>query len=45
MSTTNGISSADTFLTRALEKILGDKELKKAQNTQLKKQFESILSN
>lgn len=43
--THNEIRSADVFLTRAIEKILGDKEVKRDQNAQLKEQLESILSN
>jgi brefeldin A-inhibited guanine nucleotide-exchange protein len=40
----NTTRSADMFLTRALEKILADKEIKKTQNAQLKKQCENVLS-
>ncbi|CAF0723278.1 unnamed protein product [Brachionus calyciflorus] len=40
----SGIRSADVFLIRALEKIISDKEVKKSQNSQLKKQCESALS-
>lgn len=43
--TNGGIRPADMFLTRALEKMLADKEIKKSQNSQLKKQFELALSN
>lgn len=41
----NGTHSANVFLIRALEKILGDKEMKKTHNNQLKKQCETALSN
>ena len=44
MLNANGIRSADVFLIRALEKIIGDKEMKKSQNSQLKKQCEQALS-
>ena len=37
------IRSADMFLTRALEKMLADKELKRSANAQLKKQTETLL--
>lgn len=40
---TSGIRSADMFLTRALEKMLSEKEMKKSQSAQLKKQCEMIL--
>ncbi len=42
MSASN-IRSADVFLTRALEKLLADKEIKKSSNSQLKKQAEALL--
>lgn len=35
---------ADMFLTRALEKMLADKEMKKQSSTQLKKHCDSLLS-
>ena len=35
---------ADTFLVRALEKIISDKEVKRSNNAQLKKQCESMLN-
>lgn len=41
----NGTHSANVFLIRALEKIIGDKEMKKSSNNQLRKQCESALSN
>ena len=43
---TNGIGTrpADTFLVRALEKIIGDKEVKKSNSAQLKKQCDSLLA-
>jgi hypothetical protein len=44
MSASN-IRSADVFLTRALEKLLADKEIKKSSNAQLKKQAETLLGN
>lgn len=37
------VKSADMFLLRALEKILIDKEVKKSQNSQLKKACEVAL--
>jgi brefeldin A-inhibited guanine nucleotide-exchange protein len=40
----NGIRPADMFLTRALEKMLSDKEMKKSHSSQLKKQCEFALS-
>ena len=43
-SISNNIRSADMFLTRGLEKILSDKELKKQSSSQLKKQCDSLLS-
>ena len=39
----SNIRSADMFLTRALEKLLTDKEIKKSNNAQLKKQIETLL--
>jgi brefeldin A-inhibited guanine nucleotide-exchange protein len=45
MTNVNGTRSADMFLTRALEKILADKELKKSTGTQLKKQCELALND
>lgn len=39
-----GIRSASMFLTRALEKILADKEMKKSHSAQLKKQCETALA-
>ncbi len=42
---TSGIRSADMFLTRALEKMLSEKEMKKSQSAQLKKQCEMVLGN
>ena len=46
-STTNygNIMPADMFLTRALEKMLSDKEMKKQSSSQLKKHCDSLLSN
>ena len=41
--TISNTRSADMFLTRALEKILAEKEIKR--QTDLKKQLESLLSN
>ena len=41
--TTNTAKSADMFLVRALEKIISDKEVKKSQNSQLKKACEIAL--
>ena len=45
-SNSNGgnIMPADMFLTRALEKILSDKEIKKQSSSQLKKYCDSLLS-
>lgn len=40
----NGTHSANVFLIRALEKIIGDKEMKKTHNNQLRKQCETALS-
>ena len=42
-SITSTAKSADMFLIRALEKIIGDKEVKKSQNSQLKKACEIAL--
>jgi hypothetical protein len=39
----DNIRSADMFLTRGLEKLLAEKEIKKSNNAQLKKQIESLL--
>jgi brefeldin A-inhibited guanine nucleotide-exchange protein len=39
-----GVRPADMFLTRALEKMLSDKEMKKSQSAQLKKQCETTLN-
>lgn len=39
----DSIRPADMFLTRALEKLLAEKEIKKSNNAQLKKQIESLL--
>lgn len=44
VTNSNGIRPADMFLTRALEKIISDKEIKKSHNSQLKKQCEATLS-
>jgi len=43
-SISNNIRSADMFLTRGLEKILSDKELKKQSSSQLKKTCDTLLS-
>ena len=40
---TTGIKPHDMFLTRALEKILSDKEIKKSYHSQLKKACEVAL--
>jgi IS5 family transposase len=45
MTTPTGMRSADMFLQRALEKILADKEVKRAQNNQLKRACEVALGN
>jgi|LakMenEpi03Aug12_release.lakeMendotaPanAssembly.Ray.scaffolds.fasta_scaffold3733597_1 hypothetical protein len=44
ISSNNNIRSADMFLTRGLEKILSDKELKKQSSSQLKKHCDTLLS-
>ena len=44
MSASSNIRPADMFLTRALEKMLADKEMRKSANSQLKKQCEVALS-
>ena len=44
-ATSNGhVRPADTFLIRALEKMLADREMKKSHSAQLKKQVELSLS-
>jgi brefeldin A-inhibited guanine nucleotide-exchange protein len=40
----NLVRSADMFLTRALEKMLADKEMKKSTSAHLKKQCETFLN-
>ena len=40
-----GVRPADMFLTRALEKMLADKEMKKSHSSQLKKQCEQTLND
>ena len=43
MTGTTTVKSADMFLVRALEKIISEKEVKKSQNSQLKKACEIAL--
>jgi brefeldin A-inhibited guanine nucleotide-exchange protein len=45
MSSSTNIRSADMFLTRGLQKILTEKEIKKSVNAQLKKQCEISLAD
>jgi brefeldin A-inhibited guanine nucleotide-exchange protein len=45
MANNSGTRTANMFLTRALEKILSDKELKKSTSGQLKKQCELALND